>query len=290
MNPGVHLRRAQLHAARSLAGSVRAAGAATARALLCGVLALSACSSGAPRSDFDAALDGGSDAIVIFLDAAVDFSVVVPDGGSSDASIPMCETVACDPRLALACGPEGLNACRLAADGPVCAGVIGTVPLGGECTNADACAAGLDCFAAPGGLARCSIPCCPGDDASCMLGGHCATSATLVDGTATSWGRCVPPRACDVLRGDAVCDLGEGCYIISSRGETDCRTAGSVDVGGACDGPSACLPGLFCAGLMARTCVRICALGDGGAGVCPTSEGSCRAYPYSPAGTGICST
>lgn len=112
----------------------------------------------------------------------------------------------------------------------------------------------------------------------------------LVDGTtAASWGRCVLPRWCDVLLRDTVCDPGEGCYIVSGRGDTDCRAAGTLEVGRACDSENACLPGLFCAGLMARTCVRICALGDGGAGICPSGEGSCRAYPYSPAGTGICS-
>lgn len=287
MNPAVQLRRAQPQAARSLAAalSVRSA-----RALLLASLAASAaaCASDTPRSgpQVDA---GAKDSGLIIFDAAVDSTAPTLDGGAHDLGAPLCVTTPCDPRLAAPCGPESTNGCRLGADGPVCTGVLGSAALGGECATSDDCAAGLDCFAALGGTGICGTPCCPGDDAACGLGGRCAATPMLVDGTVTSWGRCVQPRACDVLMRDAVCDPGEGCYITSSSGETDCRPAGTVEVGGACDGESACLPGLFCAGLMARACVRICALGDGGAGVCPTAEGSCRAYPYSPAGTGICS-
>ncbi len=120
----------------------------------------------------------------------------------------------------------------------------------------------------------------------CAVGERCAGGDPLVDGTATAWGRCVAVRACDVLAPEGVCAPGEGCYIVSPGGETDCRPAGGVPVGAACEGEADCVPGAFCAGLMARACVRICAVG---AGACPSGEGMCRAYPYSPPGTGICS-
>lgn len=226
---------------------------------------------------------------VTFPDAAIDASVPTDAGQAEDASLPACVVTPCDPRVALPCGAESTNACRLAIDGPVCTGVVGTVALGGDCAAAGDCATGLDCFAAVGGRGVCAMPCCAGDDSMCGLGGHCATTTPLIDGTTTVWGRCSPPRPCDPLQRDAICDPGEGCYIVSSRGETDCLAAGTVEIGGACDDGNTCLPGLFCAGLTARTCVRICALGDGGAGVCPSAEGTCRAYPYSPTGTGICS-
>ncbi len=294
MNSAVQLRRAQLRAARSPAGNVRALFAGNARALL-GValaLAVAACGDSASRSVPDEGLDASAlDGGIVYLDAALDLSAPTDAGvPGTDAGALACVTSLCDPRLARPCGVELTNGCRLGADGPVCEGVLGTALAGGDCATPDDCAAGLDCFAALGGAGTCGLPCCPGDDASCGLGGRCASRPVLVGGAVTSWGRCVTTRACEVLRQDLVCDPGEGCYIVSSRGDTDCRAAGTLDVGASCDGEGACLPGLFCAGLMARTCVRICALGDGGAGVCPAGEGSCRAYPYSPAGTGICST
>jgi len=282
VKPAVQIRRAQRFAARSLAGGARA---------LLVALALGGCAadgdSPRPATDGGARFDAAAvDAAIVFLDAAID-APATQDASAIDAG-PMCSAIPCDPRLERPCGPDATNGCRLDADGPVCVGIVGTASADSGCETADDCAAGLVCFASAAGGGSCGTPCCPGDDTACGVSARCASTPTLIDGTVTRWGRCVPTRACDVL-GPASCDSGDGCYIVSSRGDTDCRAAGTVEVGGTCDGESACLPGLFCAGLMARTCVRICALGDGGPGVCPSDEGSCRAYPYSPAGTGICS-
>lgn len=241
------------------------------------------------------ARDGGGDgaaqdAGVQFLDAALDASPVPSDAGATvDAAAASCVATPCDPRLARPCGADATSACRLGPDGPRCVGEIGMQGLGTPCLASEECGPGLDCFAEPGGAGRCERPCCAGEAEACPVGARCEAGARLVDGSATTWGRCVLVRACEVLAPERACEPGEGCYIVSPGGATDCRPAGSVPVGAPCDAPADCVPGAFCAGLMARTCVRICALGGSGATGCPAGEGSCRAYPYSPPGTGVCS-
>jgi len=239
----------------------------------------------------DAGADGAvADVGVQFLDAAFDASPGLLDAGASpDAAAAACVATPCDPRLVRPCGADAMSACRLGADGPRCVGEIGMQGLGTSCLAAEECGPGLDCFAAPGGAGRCARPCCVGEVEACPVGARCEADARLVDGTSTAWGRCVPVRFCDVLAPERVCEPDEGCYIVSASGETDCRPAGTAPVGAACEAAADCVPGAFCAGLMARVCVRICALGAGGAGACPPGEGMCRAYPYSPPGTGVCS-
>ena len=88
-----------------------------------------------------------------------------------------------------------------------------------------------------------------------------------------------------VLADDA-CEPGESCYIVSSRGDTDCREAGEADVGEDCEAPNDCAAGLTCSGFFEQACVRICALEVEGS--CPADEGTCVAYAQSPEGTGLC--
>ena len=207
-------------------------------------------------------------------------------GAAADAGGPSCGWTECDP-LEDTC--DGDTSCRLTVDGTMCA-EPGTTAIaeGGACTSSDECAPGLDCFRrGDGGV--CGRPCCPGRDDVCDGETSCNGPGVLVDGTDSEWWSCVPARACQPLAAGEACEPGEGCYIVSSTGDTDCRRAGAADVGDSCAEQSDCAPGLFCAGLSSPTCVRICSLGDAGTGAtCPSGEGSCRAYSHSPPGTGLC--
>ncbi len=262
----------------------------------CGLVAcwgLFGCSVSAPDAKLrDGGGDGAAvDAGVQFLDASLDATPAPLEAGGPvvDAAAASCIATPCDPRLARPCGADAMSACRLGPDGPRCVGEIGMQGPGTPCLASAECGPGLECFAAPGGAGRCTRPCCAAEEEACPVGARCEAGARLVDGSATAWGRCVPVRPCDVLAPEGRCEPGEGCYVVSPSGATDCRPAGGAPVGAACDAPADCVPGAFCAGLSVRTCVRICALGAGGASGCPSGEGSCRAYPYSPPGTGVCS-
>jgi hypothetical protein len=81
------------------------------------------------------------------------------------------------------------------------------------------------------------------------------------------------------------CEPTEGCYIVSSMGDTDCREAGAAGVADPCVEPNDCEAGLTCAGFFEMTCARICSLD---ADTCPSDEGRCVAYAQSPEGTGLC--
>jgi hypothetical protein len=162
------------------------------------------------------------------------------------------------------------------------------IEKGGACTSSEECAPGLACFRrGDGGV--CGQPCCPGRAEVCEGETTCNGPGVLVDGNDSEWASCIGPRACQPLAPGETCEPGEGCYIVSSTGDTDCRRAGAADVGDPCAEQSDCAPGLFCAGLSSPTCVRICSLGDAGTGAtCPSGEGNCRAYSHSPPGTGLC--
>lgn len=262
-------------------------------ALVAGLATLIACVADA-GGDRPPSPDGGPADLGPLPEAGpVDLGVGL-DGAPSieDAGAPTeCATDVCDPRSAVACDDEEVRACRIAPTGPLCGGAIGTGAELAPCAQSADCKPGLECFATADG-GRCQRVCCGVASATgCGLLGRCSTGARLVDGTRApgGWGRCVEPRVCDVLDPLTGCDPGEACAIVSGSGEVDCRIVGDAGVGEGCASVGDCAPGLFCAGLVERTCRRICALSDAGAGSCPEGEGVCRAYPYSPPGTGICS-
>ncbi len=253
-------------------------------------LCVSACGASDPSPpDLDGAI-GPTDATIVDAGPVLDSGPGADAGGrdaaSADAGISWCTVGDCDPREGSACDT---GVCVPTPTGTAC--IAGTAELdeGDACEEPGDCLPGLVCFRrGDGGV--CALPCCPGDDADvCGAEMRCAGAGTRVDGTSTDWWQCVPPRPCDPLHPEAACEPGEGCYIVSSTGETDCRRAGEAGVGDACEDQNDCAPGLFCGGLVSPTCVRICSLGDAGAAVtCPSEEGSCRAYGHSPEGTGIC--
>jgi hypothetical protein len=149
------------------------------------------------------------------------------------------------------------------------------------------CMPGLACFATDtAGVGVCGRVCCPGDATGCVGDLFCAGSGILIDATQTSWGRCLPSRSCDVLDPQAVCEEREGCYVIDTQGNTECRVAGLGGAGDPCYEQQDCQSGFFCGGIGAlRQCVRICAIG----GIdCPIDEGVCVAQAHSPAGSGFC--
>ena len=235
-------------------------------------------------------LDAGGPRDATVVDGAWPMDASGRDAGGRDAASaadaggPTCGWTECDP-FDDRC--DGDAVCRLAGDGTMCIDVV-TEPVeeGGPCNTSAECEAGLACFrAGDGGV--CGRPCCPDRDEVCEGESTCRGSGLLVDGTDSGWLRCT--RSCRPLAPADACEPGEGCYIVTSTGGTDCRSAGTAEVGDPCVEQSDCASGLFCAGLSSPTCVRICSLGDAGAGTtCPSGEGNCRAYSHSPPGTGLC--
>ena len=201
-----------------------------------------------------------------------------------DAAAVVCPMSTCDPRTGDGCPLE--TTCRPIAAGAECAMLMGSGAAGSPCMSSVDCGPGLACFR-HGSVAMCGRVCCVGGT-DCDGTDRCVGGRALWDGTTTPWGECVAPRACNVLHPGDTCDMGDGCYIVSPDGATDCRPAGSAAEGAECVEPSDCAPGLFCGGLSRRTCARICAIPQGGGASCPAGT-VCRAYTYSPAGTGICS-
>jgi hypothetical protein len=257
-------------------------------AALAGALLLGApgCDSGAsPGPDGsplrDAALvDGGG-----LLDggASGDAGAPAADAGAADAGPALCVATECDPR-----SPDGCSEgrCVLWSDAASCELDAGALGPGAECTELGQCAPGLACFRQDG-VGVCGRICCPSDGSTCAEDARCGGSGALVDGTETSWGRCLPPRACDLLDPSSACEEREGCYIVDATGTTECRVAGRGDVGASCEEPEDCKAGFFCGGLSpVRRCVRICRIGEDD---CPEAEGRCvDPGSHTPEGVGVC--
>ncbi len=234
-------------------------------------------------------MDGG-----VIMDARVRDASGLLDGGVSeagpaldassrvDASVPRCVS-ACDPRSGDGCGSAGR--CVLSASEPTCVAMPGALAPGSDCTDTTECAPGAACFEVEG-VGRCQRICCPGDESACDVEESCSGSGRLVDGAETEWGRCLPSRSCDVLDAAADCEAREGCYIVGSDGQTECRYAGAGGPGDPCVAQQDCGPGFFCGGVdPARRCRRIC---DARNDDCPIDEGRCVVQAHSPDGSGIC--
>lgn len=246
------------------------------------------CSGAAPPLDAASPRDGTVSDSTISSDAPGDAPIAAPDSAAVDGSSPSCGG-ACDPRaLTSSCSSDTL--CRFVSGIPTC--VVRASPDGGQGTDGAACAydadcgAGLACFGAAG-LGTCGRPCC-GTRMDCTADERCRGDGALVDGTTTSWGRCLPPVSCDLAHPEHACATREGCYIVDGSGNTECLTAGSVPAGGTCSGASDCLPGHVCTGLASRTCVAICFLSSVAPHQGCADLEHCQAQAYSPAGTGIC--
>lgn len=243
--------------------------------------------------DDDAPRDGGVDASVLDGAIRIDGSIV-PDAGTdaapSDAApdvdgggLSSCGGL-CDPRGGR-CG--GGSICVLVGEAPSCAIGSGTKVEGERCASSLECVAGTTCFRRrEGGI--CGRICCGADDldATCGDERRCGGPGVLVEGASTDYGECLPVRPCDVLGASSECLVGEACFLVGERGETDCRVPGTAGVGEACAVAEDCAAGTTCTGLFERTCVRVCRLEAEGA--CPVGEGTCVAYAQSPPGTGLC--
>ncbi len=231
----------------------------------------------------------GPDAMVVRDAALADGSGLLDAGARSDAAPPtpdagasLCRFDVCDPR-----SPDGCDegSCVLWGASSSCEEMPGRYSAGTPCTTPMDCAPGLACFLTEeGGV--CGRVCCPGEEVACTGDAVCGGSGVLVDGTESSWGRCLPPRSCDVLDPSEDCEPREGCFIVDADGTTQCRVAGAGGPGDACADQEDCQSGFFCGGIgNARRCVRICRIG---ADECPAEEGRCQAQAHSPPGTGFC--
>lgn len=224
---------------------------------------------------------------LVYHDATLVDAATPPDAAppSTDTSSPSVCAGTCDPTDATSCAPG--EVCVLDGAEPRCVTTAGVLARGMPCVTVSDCRGGLGCFRAASGAVQgvCDVPCCPGDTGTCSGVSLCGGERTLVDGTATSFGRCVNPQTCSLLD-SASCHAGEGCYVLSADGATECRTAGTIAEGQTCDTASSCAPGLLCVGLDQRVCVRVCAIADGDAD-CATGE-RCQRQAYTPYDAGVC--
>ncbi|MCA9612155.1 MAG: hypothetical protein KC586_05295 [Myxococcales bacterium] len=253
------------------------------------LLSLSMLVLAAACGDDDASRDGGVDAFVPSDGALRIDADLTPDAGTSDAPAADASADASGPSCGGICDPRGGRCsagslCVLVGEEPSCAIGSGTRGEGERCAVPTDCVAGTTCFRRrEGGV--CGRVCCAGD-ATCGDTLRCGGPGVLVDGATTSFGECLPERPCDVLGAASECLVGEACFLVGERGETDCRVPGSAQVGEACEVAEDCEAGATCTGLFERSCVRVCRLETEGA--CPAGEGSCVAYAQSPPGTGLC--
>ncbi len=265
-------------------GRARSIGALATTALL------AACSGGGSADD-----DTGParDAMVVdstlWNDASIDAGQRLDAGPTLDAGPALCGG-GCDPRSVGACGSD--MACRLVSGIPAC--VAAAPPDGGmgadgsRCAHDADCGSGLSCFGMAGGLGTCGRLCCDGRPMDCAPSERCRGDGALVDGTTTSWGRCLPPIACDLAHPEHACAANEGCYIVDGMGTTECLHSGGALPGAPCERPWDCVPGYACTGLTARTCIAICMLASTAPHQgCGDTE-HCEAQAYSPPGSGIC--
>ncbi|MFK7987507.1 MAG: hypothetical protein AB8I08_15915 [Sandaracinaceae bacterium] len=212
-----------------------------------------------------------------------DSGPAVPDASLSDAGAPLCTWTTCDPRAAEGCGDDS---CVLRGEAAVCDTEPGMLGRDAECTTVSDCAPGLACFLVEG-RGSCGRICCPEDETACGEDATCGGSGVLVDGTATSWGRCRPRARCDVHTPAEACEDREGCYIIDGVGTTECRVAGEGEAGAACELQEDCTAGYFCGGVGSmKQCVRICRIGEDDCG----EREACVAQVHTPDGSGLCAT
>lgn len=199
-----------------------------------------------------------------------------------DAGAPLCEALVCDPRSADGCADGSCVLWGVAASCELEAGGLGP---GAACGRVGECAPGLACFLSDA-AGVCGRICCPGDGIACLDGTSCGGSGVLIDGSETSWGRCLLRRECDLNRPTETCEPREGCYIVDASGTTECRVAGSGGSAAPCVVQEDCQAGFFCSNVPASPlCVRICRIGEDD---CRPEEGRCVAQAHTPSGTGLC--
>jgi hypothetical protein len=277
------------------ASKVSPAGALSARAAVLalgwGASTLLGLGCGAPSADEpDAAV--GRDAML--AEGGISIDAPESDGGAydvgpdpGDAAATACASGPCDPRRPIETCAMGVCVLRDAV--PLCVSRVGEAAEGSACESSEQCAQGLACFRGQDG-GRCARVCCPASDrAFCGVAMRCSAEGTLANGVTTTWGQCAVRRPCDLLASRPSCAPREGCYIVYPRlpdqPQAECLYAGTADVGETCTEQNDCRPGLFCAGIRTRTCVRICRLAS------PTecaADERCVAQAYSPEGTGVC--
>jgi len=200
---------------------------------------------------------------------------------SRDGGLVLCQG-SCNPVYGTGCEPGQI--CALRDEVASCVAPTSGA-RGAACTTTEACGTGLACFrTARGAVGVCDRVCCPGGT-DCAAPEVCGGDGALVDGTVSSWGRCLAPRTCTLLEVTS-CPDREACYVVGSEGQTECLVAGTAIEGDACAAPNDCAVGLVCAGAFGRACARLCRLGlmeD------PCGAGAmCVRQAYTPESIGVC--
>lgn len=218
-----------------------------------------------------------------FDDAALapDDAAALADAASRDGGLALCRG-ACNPVHGTGCAAGEI--CALRGEAASCV-TPARGARGEPCTTTESCGTGLACFRTTTGAAGvCDRVCCPGGD-DCTAAEVCGGDGALVDGTVSSWGRCLAPRACTLLE-PMSCPDREACYVVGSEGATECLLSGTALEGDACVAPNDCAAGLVCAGAFERACARLCRLGlmeD------PCGPGAmCVRQAYTPETIGVC--
>jgi len=137
------------------------------------------------------------------------------------------------------------------------AGTIGCGPTGtnadyADCGNGAGCLAGAICASGDGGVTNTCMPFCDTANPTCPGGGLCLFQIATSGGNV---GLCGEGDTCDPFAMTG-CTGGEACYY-ASGGSTICATAGTVDVGGACQYLDDCMAGMACVG-SPGACAELC--------------------------------
>ncbi|MCS6858251.1 MAG: hypothetical protein NZM37_11115 [Sandaracinaceae bacterium] len=229
--------------------------------------------------------DGGVRGDTPVVETSLRFDAEEGDGAKVDANSSQVDAEvaicigACDPVSGMGC--RSGQSCVLRGSSAVCGSNGGAVE-GSPCNRSDGCTDGYACFAIPDG-GVCARVCCP-LEWNCRDGQVCVRDF-LVDGSQTTWGRCMVPRPCE-LTNQGGCGSRWGCYVYNERGARSCLPAGSGQPGSRCEAVNDCVPGALCVGAFDRTCLKICTLGTS---LLPCDRGeTCIRQGYLPEGIGVC--
>jgi hypothetical protein len=160
------------------------------------------------------------------------------DGGVNDASVVTCQLVHAGGVVATACGPSGPSA------------------VGGECTSASDCQAGLGCVTTggPGEASTCRPYCCESLE-SCPSGTYCTTLG-MGEAPKSPIPVCIGVTSCELLTNKGCVD-GQVCAIVREDGTTSCMTPGDHTAGQSCP----CAGGYTCS-WADDTCLELCSTAD----------------------------
>ena len=171
-----------------------------------------------------------------------------------DTAAPEPDTAApepsCNPITNTGCD-EGQKCIYGSTDAKVCA-PAGDTPGGAPCQDTSECAEGM-CLSINGTDSYCYT--------FCKTIGHCPDNAPCMDLSDAPYSVCEIANlydTCNILAQDCE-DSSKACYSIAGESQPVCLPAGAEALGGVCEGPSDCAPGLHCVNFR---CYELCNKND----------------------------